>query len=145
LKIIANGKAVSPFRFRQRLLADDAHGDNIESVYWLYNRTGQAWLLNLATNMYAKMARWDTANTLPNWHNVNVAEGFRAPAVFWQQSGNPAEFQFAGANYQAIMSQYGQVPGGGFGGDEVCRPITLVRNRGSKRAASWSLCAVLKS
>ena len=97
-------------------------GDNIESVYWLYNRTGESWLLNLATNMYANMARWDTANTLPNWHNVNIAEGFRAPAVFWQQSGNPAQLQFAEANYQTVMSQYGQVPGGGFGGDEVCRP-----------------------
>ncbi|MGH7943148.1 MAG: LamG-like jellyroll fold domain-containing protein [Limisphaerales bacterium] len=97
-------------------------GDNIESVYWLYNRTGQSWLLNLATNMYANMARWDTPGTLPNWHNVNVAEGFRAPAVFWQQSGNPAQFNFAEKNYDVVMSLYGQAPGGGFGGDEVCRP-----------------------
>ncbi len=96
-------------------------GDNIETVYWLYNRTGQSWLLNLATNMYANMARWDTPNTLPNWHNVNVAEGFRAPAVFWQQSGIPSQLQFAEANYDVVMGQYGQVPGGGFGGDEVCR------------------------
>ncbi|HUA68264.1 MAG TPA: LamG-like jellyroll fold domain-containing protein [Candidatus Saccharimonadales bacterium] len=96
-------------------------GDNIESVYWLYNRTGQSWLLNLATNMYVNMARWDTANTLPNWHNVNIAEGFRAPTVFWQQSRNPIDLQFAEANYQTVMGQYGQVPGGGFGGDEVCR------------------------
>ncbi|HTR42226.1 MAG TPA: LamG-like jellyroll fold domain-containing protein [Pseudomonadales bacterium] len=96
-------------------------GDNIESVYWLYNRIGQSWLLNLATNMYANMARWDSPGTLPNWHNVNIAEGFRAPTVFWQQSGNPAHLQFAEANYQTVMSQYGQVPGGGFGGDEICR------------------------
>ncbi len=97
-------------------------GDNIESIYWLYNRTGESWLLTLATNMYANMARWDTPNTLPNWHNVNVAEGFRAPTVFWQQSGNLAQLQFGEANYQTIMGLYGQVPGGGFGGDEVCRP-----------------------
>lgn len=96
-------------------------GDNIESVYWLYNRTGNSWLLNLATNMYVNMARWDQSNTLPNWHNVNVAECFRTPTVFWQQSGNPAHFQFGEANFQTIMTQYGQVPGGGFGGDEVCR------------------------
>ena len=96
-------------------------GDNIESIYWLYNRTGESWLLNLATNIYANMARWDTPNTLPNWHNVNIAEGFRAPTVFWQQSGNPTQFQFAEANYQTVISQYGQVPGGGFGGDENCR------------------------
>jgi len=96
-------------------------GDNIDSIYWLYNRVGGSWLLDLASNMYANMARWDTPNTLPNWHNVNVAEGFRAPTVYWQQTGNPAQLQFAEANYQVVMSQYGQVPGGGFGGDEVCR------------------------
>ena len=97
-------------------------GDNIDSVYWLYNRLGEPWLLNLASNMYANMARWDTPNTLPNWHNVNIAECFRAPTVYWQQSGNPAQLQFAEANYQVVMRQYGQVPGGGFGGDENCRP-----------------------
>lgn len=97
-------------------------GDNIESVYWLYNRTGQPWLLTLATNIYANMARWDTPNSFPNWHNVNIAEGFRAPTVFWQQSGNSNQLQFAESNYDLVMSLYGQVPGGGFGGDEVCRP-----------------------
>ncbi len=96
-------------------------GDNIESIYWLYNRLGEPWLLTLATNIYANMARWDTPNTLPNWHNVNIAECFRAPTVFWQQSGNAAQFAFAEANYEVVMNQYGQVPGGAFGGDEVCR------------------------
>jgi len=96
-------------------------GDNIDSIYWLYNRTGESWLLNLATNIYANMARWDTPNTLPNWHNVNIAECFRAPTVFWQQSSNATHLAFAEANYQTVMSQYGQVPGGAFGGDEVCR------------------------
>jgi hypothetical protein len=62
-------------------------GDNIESIYWLYNRLGESWLLNLASNMYANMARWDTPNTLPNWHNVNIAECFRAPTVY---GSNPA-------------------------------------------------------
>ena len=96
-------------------------GDNIESLYWLYNRTGDAWLLTLATNMYQNMARWDTPGTLPNWHNVNIAEGFRAPTVFWQQSGSATDLQFAEANYQVVKQQYGQVPGGAFGADENCR------------------------
>jgi hypothetical protein len=96
-------------------------GDNIESIYWLYNRLGESWLLTLATNIYSNMARWDTPNTLPNWHNVNIAECFRAPTVFWQQSSNASQFQFAEANYQVVKQQYGQVPGGAFGGDENCR------------------------
>lgn len=96
-------------------------GDNIESIYWLYNRLGESWLLTLAKNIYSNMARWDTPGTLPNWHNVNIAECFRAPTVFWQQSSNATQFQFAEANYQVVKQQYGQVPGGAFGGDENCR------------------------
>jgi len=96
-------------------------GDNIETIYWLYNRLGESWLLTVATNMYANMARWDMPGTLPNWHNVNIAECFRAPTVFWQQSGSPTLLQFAENNYQLVKQQYGQVPGGAFGGDEVCR------------------------
>ena len=97
-------------------------GDNIESLYWLYNRTGDSWLLELAAKMYATMGRWDMPNTLPNWHNVNISEGFRAPTVFWQQSGIAAQLHFAETNYQTVRTLYGQVPGGGFGADENCRP-----------------------
>ena len=95
--------------------------DNIESAYWLYNRTGESWLLTLAANMYANMVQWDNPNALPDDHNVNIAQGFRSPTIYWQQSGNPTQLQFAEANYQTLMSQYGQVPGGGFGADERCR------------------------
>jgi len=96
-------------------------GDNLESVYWLYNRLGESWLLDLAGRMYTNMARWDTAGTLPNWHNVNIAESFRAPTVYWQQSSNASHLQFAEANYQVVKGLYGQVPGGAFGADENCR------------------------
>jgi len=97
-------------------------GDHVESIYWLYNRLGESWLLDLAGKMYTNMARWDTPGTLPNWHNVNIAESFRAPTVYWQQSGNATHLQFAEANYQVVKSLYGQVPGGAFGADENCRP-----------------------
>jgi len=97
-------------------------GDHIESIYWLYNRLGESWLLDLAGKMYTNMARWDTAGTLPNWHNVNIAESFRAPTIYWQQSGSASQLQFAEANYQVVKGLYGQVPGGAFGGDENCRP-----------------------
>ena len=96
-------------------------GDNIESVYWLYNRLGESWFLDLAGKMYTNMARWDTAGTLPNWHNVNIAESFRAPTVYWQQSDNPTHLQFAEANFGVVKGLYGQVPGGAFGADENCR------------------------
>jgi hypothetical protein len=95
-------------------------GDNIESVFWLYNRTGEAWLLDLASKIHAGMARWDEG--VINWHNVNIAQGFRAGTVFWMLSKDPRHLASAERNYQEVFSTYGQFPGGGFVGDENCRP-----------------------
>jgi hypothetical protein len=95
-------------------------GDNIESAFWLYNRTGAAWLLELAGKMHEGMARWD--RDVINWHNVNIAQGFRAGTVFWMQSKDPAHLASAENNYAKVMELYGQFPGGGFVGDENCRP-----------------------
>ena len=95
-------------------------GDNIESVYWLYNRTGDPWLLDLAKKIHANMARWDT--DVIDWHNVNIAQGFRAPAVYYLQGKDERLLNAAERNYQKVMGIYGQFPGGGFSGDENCRP-----------------------
>lgn len=95
-------------------------GDNIESIYWVYNRTGESWLLGLAKKIHDHMARWDTG--VINWHNVNIAQGFREPAVYYQQAHEPNLLQAAERNYQTVMGTYGQFPGGGFAGDENCRP-----------------------
>jgi hypothetical protein len=95
-------------------------GDNIQSIYWLYNRTGDAFLLELARKIHENMARWDT--DVINWHNVNIAEGFREPAVYYQQGKDRGLLHAAERNYQKVMGLYGQFPGGGFAGDENCRP-----------------------
>ncbi len=95
-------------------------GDNIESVYWLYNRTGEGWLLNLAKRLHANMADW--TGGICTWHNVNIAQGFREPAVYYMQAKQPRFLQAAERNYQTVMGTYGQFPGGGFAGDENCRP-----------------------
>ena len=95
-------------------------GDNIESVCWLYNRTGEPWLLDLARKIHQGMARWDT--DVVNWHNVNLAQGFRAGTVAWMVTQEPAHLASAERNYTKLMGIYGQFPGGGFVGDENCRP-----------------------
>ncbi|MGA2033716.1 MAG: beta-L-arabinofuranosidase domain-containing protein, partial [Thermoguttaceae bacterium] len=58
-------------------------GDNLETVYWLYNRTGEPWLLDLARKIHNNMADWTTG--LHDWHNVNVSQCFREPAEYWLQ------------------------------------------------------------
>ena len=94
-------------------------GDNIESALWLYNRSGEPWLLELAKKIHRGMARWN--KDVVDWHNVNIAQGFRAGTVFSMLSRDAEDLRSAERNYQKVMELYGQQPGGGFVGDENCR------------------------
>ena len=94
--------------------------DNLWSVHWLYNRTGEAWLLDLAQKIQRRAAPW--TDTIPNWHNVNLGQGFGGPTFFWPQSREARHLDASERNWQTIRNSYGQVPGGMFGGDENCRP-----------------------
>jgi hypothetical protein len=95
-------------------------GDNIETAYWLYNRTGEAFLLDLAKKIHDHMQDWTSG--VHDWHNVNLSQAFREPAVYFQQAQQQKFLDAAERNYQIIMGTYGQFPGGGFAGDENCRP-----------------------
>ncbi len=94
-------------------------GDNLQSVYWLYNRTGEPWLLDLATAIHERTADWTSG--IASWHGVNICQSFREPAQYYQQSGDPQHLEATERNYQTVMDIYGQVPGGMFGADENCR------------------------
>jgi hypothetical protein len=96
-------------------------GDNLISVYWLYNRTGDKWLLDLATKIDKNTANWRQQDKLPNWHNVNVAQCFREPASYYLQSHATADLDATYNDFKLIRSIYGQVPGGMFGADENAR------------------------
>jgi len=96
-------------------------GDNLYSVYWLYNRTGDAFLLDLATRIDHVVINWRQKGELPRWHNVDIAECFREPAIYSLQSKKPEDLQCSYDNFQEARKRYGQVPGGMFGGDENCR------------------------
>ena len=96
-------------------------GDNLYSVYWLYNHTGEASLLQLADKIHRCTANWEMSGDLPNWHNVNVSEAFREPATRFLQTHDPAELRATYADFNEVRKRYGQVPGGMFGGDENCR------------------------
>lgn len=111
---VAEKDFLLPFWQQQRA------GDNLASVYWLYNRTGDRKLLRLATKIHNKTANW--TDGVPNWHNVNIAQALRGPPTYYLQSRNPQHLTAPERNYQTIWGLYGQVPGGMFGGDEDCRP-----------------------
>ncbi len=94
--------------------------DALDSLYWLFNRTGDAYLLTLADRMHANGADW--AGGIPTPHNVNIAQGFREPALYAVRSGDASLTQATYRDYATVMGAYGQFPGGGFAGDENYRP-----------------------
>jgi len=96
-------------------------GDNLYSVYWLFSRTGEKWLLDLATKIDRNTADWRQKNNLPNWHNVNIAQCFREPATYYLQSKNNDDRNATYNDFKLVRTIYGQVPGGMWGGDENSR------------------------
>lgn len=94
-------------------------GDNLRSIYWLYNRTGEPWLLDLATTIHQRTADW--THSIPTWHGVNLCQCFRQPATYYQQSKRKKHLRATERIYDTVMKRYGQVPGGMFGADENCR------------------------
>ena len=96
-------------------------GDNEWSVVWLYNRTGDASLLPLIEKLHRNTCNWMMEGDLPNWHGVNVAQGFREPATYFIYSGDKKALQCAYDNHHLMRDCYGQVPGGMYGADENAR------------------------
>ncbi|MCS7223260.1 MAG: glycoside hydrolase family 127 protein [Armatimonadetes bacterium] len=94
-------------------------GDLLDSVLWLYNKTGNTSLLELARTIHQRTADW--SGGIPTWHGVNICQGFREPAIYYQQSGDPRYLAAAERNYDTVMGTYGQFPGGMFAADENCR------------------------
>lgn len=95
-------------------------GDGLDSIFWLFNRTGDTFLLGLADKIHTNGANW--AGPIPSLHNVNIAQGFREPAQYALRNGSAALTQATYNVYETVMTSYGQFPGGGFAGDENARP-----------------------
>jgi hypothetical protein len=94
-------------------------GDNLDSIYWLYNRTGDKWLLDLATKNHERTDNW--TDGIASWHGVNFSQCFREPAQYYQQAKDQRYLKATERNYETMIGTYGQVPGGLFGADENCR------------------------
>lgn len=82
-------------------------GDNLYSVYWFYNITGDDYLLQLADKIHRNTANWMQKTTLPNWHNVNIAQCFREPATWFMQSGDSTHLYATYNDYYLIRRTFG--------------------------------------
>lgn len=96
-------------------------GDNMWSVVWYYNQTGDASVLPLIEKIHRNNADCTNPARLPNWHNVNIAQYFREPAEMYLVNGDSAMLAATYNVYDLIRRTYGQVPGGMFGADENAR------------------------
>jgi len=94
--------------------------DNMDSIIWLYNRTGDAFLMDLLDKTRRAGATWMRAPT--GDHNVNYSQGFRKPAHAYLLNRDEKYLEQAYENYDVMHGIYGQVPGGMFAGDEFARP-----------------------
>ncbi|AXK34053.1 hypothetical protein DVA86_16685 [Streptomyces armeniacus] len=98
-------------------------GDGMDVAFWLHERTGEKFLLELVDKMHNHGVDWvDWSDGPPDLHNVNIAQGFREPAQYAQRAGDDELTRATYRNYTAILRDYGQFPGGGFAGDENSRP-----------------------
>jgi Beta-L-arabinofuranosidase, GH127 len=120
-------------------------GDNLHSVMWLYNITGEKFLLELMEKIHRCTANWSSRGhsldsvrnpkekregmewpswygDLIDWHNVNVAQAFREPAQYFQLSKDSSHLKATYDNFHIIRKYFGQVPGGMYGSDENARP-----------------------
>ena len=100
-------------------------GDNLDMVYWLYNITGDEFLLELGDLIHSQTTPWtamfwgetNELRTQNSMHTVNLAHGFKEPIIWWQRSQDPKDLN-APDNALKIMRQTFGLPTGLWAGDE---------------------------
>jgi len=94
-------------------------GDMLPHIYWLYNLTGEEWLLPLATRFHDHVAPPDSKWL--NHHVVNFTQRFREPGNYYAQSKDPKHIEETEYWFEQHMGTWGQQPGLVFAADELLR------------------------
>ncbi len=124
--------------------------DNLLSVHWLYNLTGDDFLVDLVHLIASQALDWTTLQALdglndpqvlePNWylgtHVVNNGMGIKMPAVLSVQEPDPFYRTAARLGIENLMKHHGQ-PNGIWSGDEHLN--------GTAPTAGTELCAVVEA
>lgn len=107
-------------------------GDNLMVVYWLYNITGDSFLLDLAEIIHRQTVDYttlfldsDVLSRHGNLHCVNLAQGIKEPGVYFQHHPEPRYLDAVAKAFRDIRAYMGQ-PHGLYGGDETLRDTNPV-------------------
>ena len=99
-------------------------GDNLLIVYWLYNLTGDHFLLDLADLLHRQTFDYtnaflhtDMLSHNGSFHGVNLAEGMKEPLVYYQQHPE-AKYREATDKAFADLMRFNGMAYGLFGADE---------------------------
>jgi hypothetical protein len=122
--------------------------DLILSIHWLYNRTGESWLLDVAQEVARQGYDWRThfetfrfrdktrrEDCTLETHVVNSAMAVKTGGVWWPQSGDPLDRESVFRTLERLDTYHGQVTGL-FSGDE--------HYAGKNPSQGTELCAVVE-
>jgi DUF1680 family protein len=94
-------------------------GDMLPHIFWLYNRTGEAWLLDLARRFYRRIS--PAQDEWLDHHIVNFTQRFAYPGIYYSLSHDPRHLALTEYWYRQHLDTWGQQPRGIFGADEQIR------------------------
>ena len=102
-------------------------GDNLLVVYWLYNITGERFLLELAEIIHKQSFDWtnmflhtEDVATPYKFHTVNLAQGIKEPLIYYQQRPEKKYKDAVSKGFKDIRHYLGQA-NGLYGADELTR------------------------
>ena len=118
-------------------------GDNLDTALWLYNRTGDAFLLDIADLIHQQTSDWirELGGDGPPdegfefGHGVNRAMGFKEPVVYFQRSKDPRHLAVLRRGWERTLAHHGQIQGT-FSSDE------FLHGRGSTQGTE--LCTIVE-
>ena len=132
--------------------AEARGGDNIMTAYWLYNITGDKFLLELGDQLYKQTTNWTqllggrdwailaaTNQTDEKWmnrHAVNVGMGLKLPIIYYQSQKNDDYLKALKTGFKDLMTLHG-LPHGMFSGDEDLH--------GNEPTQGVELCAIVEA
>ena len=109
----------------------------IDAVLWVYSKTGDQQMMELANVIYEAMQEIDSAfqtqhllsegATLYGKHGVDVAETIRVPALYYLYSGDPDDLNASIKGIESGDRFHGQVHGGTASDEHLREPGALSR------------------